>query len=237
MACSIDNPGLHSNFGWICSWIDCGANLSKGIGVPLGLAQTFADKLVKVLEPFCDEVRIAGSVRRMRPVVHDLEIVCLAHEHKMATLFGKPVAMETTSLDDALIQLDKEAPILGWRLDHEKQGKFNKRLIHKHTGFLCDIYVCLDQRAFGTWLMVRTGPRAFSIEIMKKARKLDMFFANGFLLHNHMPHHLVKNNRGYCKDGAACKLIIPLRRESDVFETLRMRYLTPEKREEIYGLR
>lgn len=211
--------------------------MSKGVGVPLGLAQTLADGLLSVLENYCDEVRVAGSVRRMKPIVHDLEIICLASEHKMATLFGAPVAMETTAVDDALVEIGKDSATLGWVLDPRKQGKVQKRLIHKRTGFLCDIYVCLDERAFGTWMIVRTGPRAFSIDLMKKARSLNMFFADGFLLHNHMPHHLIKNSRGYCKDGAACDLIIPLRRESDVFETLKMRYLTPEKREEKYGLR
>lgn len=211
--------------------------MSKGTGVPLGLAQTLADGLVTVLEKYCDEVRIAGSVRRMKPIVHDLEVICLAHEHQMATLFGAPVAMESTSIDDALIEITKDSPTIGWALDLRKQGKVQKRLIHRRTGFLCDIYICLDERAFGTMMIVRTGPRAFSIDLMKKARSQNMFFADGFLLHNHMPHSLTKNSRGYCKDGAGCDQIIPLRRESDVFETLKMRYLTPEKREEIYGLR
>lgn len=207
--------------------------MSKGTTVPLGLAQTLGKTLVNALKPFTEEILIAGSVRRGKALVHDLEIVALAREYQMNALFGQRVALERTAIDDALGNME-DSNLLAWRL--EKDGKVYKKLRHLNTGLTCDFYVVTDERAWGSWVAVRTGPRNFSIHIMRQARKLDMFFSNGFLLHNHMPHRLRKNNRGHCPDGASCDKIIPLRREADLFEALKIQYIKPDVRDERYGV-
>jgi DNA polymerase/3'-5' exonuclease PolX len=40
-------------------------------------AKKVADRVVQLLEPHCSLIHIAGSVRREKPVVKDIEIVCL----------------------------------------------------------------------------------------------------------------------------------------------------------------
>ncbi|GAB2550038.1 nucleotidyltransferase family protein [Spirosoma aerophilum] len=44
--------------------------------IPLDKAQRLAKGLVERLEEYCDRIHIAGSIRRLKPEVKDIEIVC-----------------------------------------------------------------------------------------------------------------------------------------------------------------
>lgn len=58
--------------------------------VPLVEARALADDLVGLLEPFAERIEVAGSVRRERPDVGDLELVAIPRFRPgaQATLFG-----------------------------------------------------------------------------------------------------------------------------------------------------
>ncbi|KKM24357.1 hypothetical protein LCGC14_1605900 [marine sediment metagenome] len=208
--------------------------MSKGRSSPYALAKGLAEKLIHSLEKYCDKMEIAGSIRRLKQIVHDIEIVALVKEQAMDDLFGQPVEVTRTSLDDA-IDLLWDNELLAWRYDKLKGGIKHKRLFHKHTGIQCDLYVVSDRRAWGSWLAVRTGPVGFSKFMMQKALKLDMFFEDGFLLHNHKaPYERRGSSR--CAYGAKCPKIIPLPTEVMVFEALKIPYLSPEQREVKFGI-
>lgn len=57
----------------------------------LPVAQEIADNLVKILSPYCGKIHIAGSVRRKKPVVKDIEIVCQPKRIISTDLFGEEV--------------------------------------------------------------------------------------------------------------------------------------------------
>jgi DNA polymerase/3'-5' exonuclease PolX len=204
--------------------------MSKGVGAPLGLAQTLGNQLVAALKPSCIQIRIAGSVRRERAIVHDLEILALCDQFQDHDLFGFPIkGAYKTKLDDTVLQLAENAT-LGWRINDAKNGPRLKQLIHPNTGLTCDLTIIMDERAWGSWLAVRTGPFIFSRHMMARAHKLGMHFGDGFLLHNHL------KRSGKCKAGPDCPLIIPLHSEADVFAALQIPYVPPEKRDERYGI-
>lgn len=200
--------------------------MSLGKRVPLGMAQDLSKLLLNMLEPSCEKIIVAGSVRRCKALVGDVEIVALARESQVQDLFGAEVSIGRTSVDDALDHFD-EIEHQGWRIDPTKQGKINKRLIHIHTGLIADLYIITDRRAWGSYVVARTGPRLFSKEVVTVARDRGMHFANGFLLHGH------PKGRKPCSP--TCPRIIPLYQEIDVFENLKIAYLSPVAREEKYG--
>jgi DNA polymerase/3'-5' exonuclease PolX len=61
-----------------------------GIGkIDLSEAQLVADKIVKHLSPAFDRAEVAGSVRRRKPVVGDIEVVAIRNDHeKLLKLIG-----------------------------------------------------------------------------------------------------------------------------------------------------
>ena len=75
-------------------------------------AKAIADNVVKVLEPFCDRIQVAGSIRRQKPFVNDIDLVLVARDrwgldgvlqrmgkYKMSGLKITRIEMDTISLD------------------------------------------------------------------------------------------------------------------------------------------
>lgn len=52
------------------------------MSLPLIKAVRIADNVVSALREYCDRIEIAGSIRRQKPEVHDIDIVVLAHDAK-----------------------------------------------------------------------------------------------------------------------------------------------------------
>lgn len=53
-------------------------------------AKDIAVKICYQLQPFCDKINLAGSIRRMKPEVKDIEIICLPKKETVCqdNLFG-----------------------------------------------------------------------------------------------------------------------------------------------------
>ncbi len=47
------------------------------VALPLGRAEKLALKIIAELKPFCERIEIAGSIRRGRSLVNDIDIVAL----------------------------------------------------------------------------------------------------------------------------------------------------------------
>lgn len=59
----------------------------------LQTAQNIAISYCYKIQPYCDKLHIAGSVRRLKPDVHDIEIVCLPKVEVSKDLFGGDAAV------------------------------------------------------------------------------------------------------------------------------------------------
>lgn len=70
----------------------------------LAQAKTIAEGLVEAFKPYCRRVQIAGSIRRERPEVKDIEIVAVPHMRFGEDLFGNP-GEPYSVLDDALLKM------------------------------------------------------------------------------------------------------------------------------------
>jgi DNA polymerase/3'-5' exonuclease PolX len=58
--------------------------------IELAKAKRYADRLVEILSPYCEKIDIAGSIRRERYKVGDIEIVALPKKEFIPTeLFGE----------------------------------------------------------------------------------------------------------------------------------------------------
>lgn len=74
----------------------------------LRTAQNIAIALCYRIEPYCDKLHIAGSIRRMKPEVKDIEIVALPKIETQYDMFGTPFTSgRSTGFRDTVLSFGK----------------------------------------------------------------------------------------------------------------------------------
>jgi len=113
--------------------------------------QKLANQIVELISPFCDRITIAGSIRRKKPQVRDVDIV----------LIPKPLLWSRII---ATLQQKMDAKVL-------KQG--NKVAQLTIGGINVDLY----SATLETWeslLLIRTGSAEHNIKLSMQALKKGM---------------------------------------------------------------
>jgi DNA polymerase/3'-5' exonuclease PolX len=130
----------------------------------LSQAQKIADNVLSLLSPHVDRISIAGSIRRKKPEVKDIEIVCEPKTLEIGdSLFDeKKKVVPIQEFVDTIRQWEK---ILG-----EPFGRYTKRKLPE--GIMLDIFIP-DPPDYYRQLAIRTGSRDFSELVLARAwRKL-----------------------------------------------------------------
>ena len=115
----------------------------------LNRAREIAEELKSLLEPYCERIVIAGSIRRRKPFVNDVDIVLIP-----------------SNQGQLLYQLQQ----LGWI----KSGK--EKLIRVEPckyGIPLDIYVATPE-TWATLLLIRTGSKGHNIWLCNRAKGRGM---------------------------------------------------------------
>ncbi len=60
--------------------------------LPLAQAQEIAVGVMQLLEPHCEVISIDGSIRRHRPTIGDIEIICVPKPYDASPLFASGLA-------------------------------------------------------------------------------------------------------------------------------------------------
>jgi len=122
--------------------------------IPLDEARRIGEEILSVLSGLYSRAEVAGSVRRRRPVVHDLDIVLIPQ------LFAFPdmVIMRLKSRWPDLEILRKGPRLAGVTL---------------YQGVSVDLYASED-RFFGTHLLRWTGSTEHNIKLCSRARALGL---------------------------------------------------------------
>lgn len=125
------------------------------------IAETIAAELCEQLEPACSEIVIAGSIRRGKPLVKDIEMVACLHE-------DRPLRLAESALDAAILRL-VQGGTLAFDRDVKRCGKRYKRFVLPEQ-FVIEsggekpvIELFIAKRAnFGNILAIRTGDATFT---------------------------------------------------------------------------
>ena len=181
-------------------------------------AQKIAEEIKGWLEPYCEPGRcvIAGSIRRRRPEVNDVELLCIP-------LPIDPLVKKTYRVDDhqcldrvdIVLQCLIKANGLKYRLNakgSKTYGPQNKLLTHVASGMPVDIF-STDEECWATAMVVRTGPKASNIRIAIAAKNKGWRF-NAY-------------GSGFTR-GDDSKIIC--RTEREVFEAVDYKYFEPWER-------
>lgn len=149
---------------------------SVKIEVELEKAFDLAKKITKNLAPLCDQIQIAGSIRRECEKVGDIELVAL------------PITVEDDHPFFAGVKMHPHKPIYPYLDKHEVQGKirqikkgekFRQFMLLDRDGkdIICvDLFLVFHPNEFGTQVLVRTGPQSFSKWIVNIRKKRGFKF-------------------------------------------------------------
>ena len=121
-------------------------------------AKTIANEVIKRLSPYCSRIEIAGSVRRQKPVVKDIDIVL--------------ISSDSWNLSHEVMGLGPS------RVSGDKLKRIN------YNGVQVDLYYA-SQGTWATLLLIRTGSKENNIRLATLAKKRGWHLAaNGDGLFN-----------------------------------------------------
>lgn len=151
-----------------------------------------ARELVSLISPYCRRVEIAGSIRREKPQVKDVEIVAIPQweEHlDPSDLFGERKIhlnrlhqWATSPACPVRWIKPGTSELVPWKV--EPQGRYWRGLLQQDLKL--DLFLCTPDN-WGAIYLIRTGSAEFSFAVATRAKKLGMPFSNGTLTREGKP--------------------------------------------------
>lgn len=127
-----------------------------GTSVNLHDAVGIAEKYKAQLKPFCDQIEIAGSIRRKKPDVGDIEIVCIPHQQiDKVDLFS---GVSTRPVPGFISTVNMWRKVKG-----EPTGKYTQRQLVE--GINLDLFIATKEN-WGLIFAIRTGSAEFSHQVL-----------------------------------------------------------------------
>lgn len=183
---------------------------------PIAEAQAVADELMTVLKPLCepDRLMVAGSIRRQRHHVGDVEIVYVPRfeERAVDLLAMEKMDVVAEQLDRMILEgaLERRPNIRG----HFTWGEKNKLAIHKASGIPVDFFAVPDPACWHVSVVIRTGGKETNLQL-----------TNGALTRG-----LSLNAYGCGTTHRRSGLVTPATSEEHVFRLCGVPYAEPEHR-------
>lgn len=196
--------------------------MSGGEAIDKKKAFEAADAFISLLkrDKVVSRAEIAGSLRREKPEVHDIEIVCepILKTGETVTLDGVvPNGKATNMLHKKMNEMfmDGEIDIDRPRKDDKKNpfGPKYYRIYFWYNGwrYPIDLFVVIPPAQWGVIFLIRTGSADFSKWFVQQGYRYGIKVVNG---------HLEQNGK-----------ILQTPEEIDVFTNMRVPYLRPSDRE------
>lgn len=209
--------------------------MSAAKRLPLRLAEIAAERLRAELTPYCERIEIAGSIRRRKAAVGDLELVAVPRidREEECDLFGHVVVTKAHNHLDAHLREMLRAPhgpifksraelfettgyepdgvpdVLRWG-DHYKRFYFWWGRADAVVSV--DLFLATPAN-FGAILTIRTGPHDFSRELVTHIKHATPY--------RQRDGHLVIEETGE---------VVPVSEETDYFALAGVPWLDPSQR-------
>lgn len=169
--------------------------------LPLSDAKTIADSVVARLAPSCQRIEIAGSIRRQKAEVGDIEVVAIPNFE--TDMFG--AVSDNHQLDN-----------VDWsRFGKPIKNGHKYKQIELNEGVNLDLFIVTPPAQWGVVFMIRTGSAEFSHRLVAKK-------SFGGLL----PGYLKVQDGAIWSSNH----IIETPEEQDVFDLLGVSYIEPKER-------
>jgi len=167
-------------------------------------AKRIADHVVELLRPHCDRIEIAGSIRREKEIIGDIEIVLI------------PKPYQTGLFTDGLASIVNAWEKVKGELEYGK-CKYTQRILpadivgQEGKRVACDIFIA-DVTNWGSIFAIRTGSADYSHNVLAKG-----WASRGYKMEG---GHLVYKGKVY-----------DVLEEKDLFARIGIPYTDPKLRE------
>jgi DNA polymerase/3'-5' exonuclease PolX len=200
--------------------------MASGNKYPFIQAQDIAQALVEAMTPFSDRIEIAGSLRRKKPLVSDIEICVIPKWESRpdtTSLFGEEIQVNLLhewalqqqlfhwikpgeiNLEDVISKRDT-GTLINWEIKPE--GNYWRGLLPENIKL--DLFVTSPQ-CWAQIFTIRTGSAEFSHALMTHAKfKRKTPFVEGRVTNFGRP--------------------VEIKEEQELFDYLQLRYVAPEDR-------
>jgi DNA polymerase/3'-5' exonuclease PolX len=172
-------------------------------------ARMIAERLVDDLKPYCERIEIAGSIRRKKADVGDIEICCIPKILWDEDLVGNSVPQ----------YVETDRAVDEWLMNGRRLIKNGSRFkqIEIQDGFNLDLFLVYPPAQWGVIFALRTGPAEYSRWLVTLRNK------GGAL-----PSNYRCKNGGIIPDGLTAP--IPMDDEGELFYLLGLDWCEPEYR-------
>lgn len=126
---------------------------------PNAVGMKVSAELCAALKPVCDRLIVAGSLRRLKPTVGDVEILYIG-KTKVRQDPGDMFSNITVNLADETISALEKAGVLERRKNvngSQMYGPKNKLMRHRASGLPVDLFAATPEN-WWNYLVCRTGP-------------------------------------------------------------------------------
>lgn len=158
-------------------------------GLGFDEANGLAHRLAVAMVPYCERVQIAGSIRRGKSEVKDLELIAVPRwaERPGADLFGEPVRANllfewaTGHAPGLGITWIKPgtSEIIEWPV--KEHGKYWRGMVTDGTTTVkLDLFLATPEN-FGILLLIRTGSAEFSQAVVTHGKRIGIPCVDGYL--------------------------------------------------------
>ena len=192
--------------------------MSEGTAMDLRAAKAYAELFVYFIRDTCEKVEIAGSIRRGKPKVHDIEIVAMPkYKIEKEVLLDGVREKQVNQLHLRMTSMLQSGKVTSDRQRRDKhRDPFGERYYRVNYNVVdlkipIDLFVVIPPAQWGTQLLIRTGCAEFRHWVVSRRIDQGLRFKDG---------HLEKNGS-----------VIDTPTEESVFEALDLMYVPPERRE------
>jgi DNA polymerase/3'-5' exonuclease PolX len=190
---------------------------------PLAYAQKLAERIAGELTQFCDKIEIAGSIRRRRPVVNDIDLVVLVkpgqerafrdrvHRNTLPKIDGPQTLVVALPLPGRGPAGAEPASGIELQLDIWLASGGDRDLLRHTPG------------NWGTLFLCRTGSRQHNIFLCQRATARGLSWN---------PHHGIFGPVGWPSvPSGSHSVCLASETEEDIFRILDLPVIAPELRE------
>lgn len=170
--------------------------------IPYAEAKKIADKLIVLLQPHCHRIEIAGSIRRKKQIVGDIEIVAIPKPYETG-LFENGIALVVNEWEKVKGELD-------YGVCKYTQRILPEAITGNVDGFKLDLFFA-EEGNWGSIFAIRTGSSEYSHKVL----------ANGWVKRGY------KSEGGYLHQAGK---VYEVREEKDLFSRIGIPYVEPEFR-------